>query len=347
MSESARPLRFVIFGESIVSDWRNPMATSARAIQRSLVRLGHDVLFLERRRNEATLGLLRARGSAPLRAFDLHFPDLQHRTYDLPNGWERSVWFAREAGTADAIVTLPGAPPEVMEQIAGFDSRYIVRLVDADLGLLPGTFPLHRAAPDLAGLAWGPAVGIDPAPPAHPRSGLVVVRYEEGDLDPIAEILRPLDPTVVDLGGGASGGIVAEADLPDLYRRSRVALLLGVGSSPYALARALLPLASGCRVLVMPETPPVDGPTLDSIVAASVDDLHRKVSEHLADPGIAPALPARFDAARQAATIAAAVRKAVDEGRRGERFSDASAAHPARNGRGEDQTPPNPPIGAP
>ncbi|MGI8475519.1 MAG: hypothetical protein ACR2OO_04000 [Thermomicrobiales bacterium] len=347
MSETARPLRFVIFGESIVSDWRNPMATSARAIQRALVRLGHDVLFLERRRNEATLGLLRARGSAPLRAFDLRFPDLQHRTYDLPNGWERSVWFAREAGTADAIVTLPGAPPEVMEQIAGFDSRYIVRLIDTDVGLLPGTFPLHRAGDDGEGLAWGPTVEIDQSPATHPRSGLVVVRYEEGDLDPIAEILRPLGPTVVDLGGGVKSGVVAEADLPDLYRASRVALLLGVGSSPYALARALLPLAAGCRVLVMPETFPVVGPTLDSIVVTSMDELHRQASDLLAEPGAAPALPARFDAARQAATIAAAVRKAVDEGRRGERFSDASAAHPVRNGRGEDQTPPDPPNKAP
>ena len=103
-----RPLRFIVFGESLVSDIGNPIATSARSILDALAGAGHEVTFLEERGNDACIRLLKLRGSRALRGFGARFPGIQHRTYDLPRGWERTVWVGREAGTADAVIALPG-----------------------------------------------------------------------------------------------------------------------------------------------------------------------------------------------------------------------------------------------
>jgi DNA-binding IclR family transcriptional regulator len=62
-----RALRFAIFGTSLVSDYGNPLATTVRAIMRALMARGHEVTFLEERRNQPTLALLRDRGAAPMR----------------------------------------------------------------------------------------------------------------------------------------------------------------------------------------------------------------------------------------------------------------------------------------
>src|SRR3954447_21704252 len=98
-----RPLRFVFFGRSIVSDWENPAAATSRAILRALNDLGHETRFLEQRANQPTIDLLRARGSAPLRAFAEDYPDIVYRTYELPMGVERTVWLARELADVDAV----------------------------------------------------------------------------------------------------------------------------------------------------------------------------------------------------------------------------------------------------
>ena len=49
-----RPLRFVVFGGSIASDWGNPAATSTRAVLSAIARAGHEVTFLEQRGNHCS-----------------------------------------------------------------------------------------------------------------------------------------------------------------------------------------------------------------------------------------------------------------------------------------------------
>ena len=122
-----RPLRLVIFGESIVSDWDNPAATSWRALLRTLSAAGHDAVFLERRRNDAVVDLLRARGGDAMRAFGRAYPDVLNRTYDLPRGAERSVWFGREVSTADVAIVLDDAPAEIFEEIVAYDTPRLVK----------------------------------------------------------------------------------------------------------------------------------------------------------------------------------------------------------------------------
>src|SRR5262245_55221408 len=113
-----RPLRFVFFGRSIVSDWENPAAEISRALLRALNELGHETRFLEERGNQPTVALLRARGSAPLREFSEEFPDIVYRTYELPTGTERTIWIARELADVDAAVALSDAPPELLDELS-------------------------------------------------------------------------------------------------------------------------------------------------------------------------------------------------------------------------------------
>jgi hypothetical protein len=129
ISKPERPLRFVFFGRSIVSDWENPTAITSRAILRALNNLGHETRFLEERGNQPTVDLLRARGSAPLRAFTKEFPDIVYRTYELPRGIERTLWLARELGDVDAVVALNDAPPEVLDELSRVPLPRLVRIV--------------------------------------------------------------------------------------------------------------------------------------------------------------------------------------------------------------------------
>ena len=111
-------MRFVFFGHSILSEWENPSAIFSRQLLRALNELGHETRFLEERGNRATVGLLQARGSAPLRDFARDFPDIVYRTYELPKGLERTVWLARELGDVDVAVALDDAPDELLVEFA-------------------------------------------------------------------------------------------------------------------------------------------------------------------------------------------------------------------------------------
>jgi hypothetical protein len=124
-----RPLRFVFFGHSIVSDWQNPAAKTSRDLLRALNQLGHETRFLEERGNRAIVDLLQARGSSPLRVFARDYPDIVYRTYDLPKGLERTVWLARELGDVDVAVALDDAPRELLDELARVPLPRLVRVI--------------------------------------------------------------------------------------------------------------------------------------------------------------------------------------------------------------------------
>jgi hypothetical protein len=119
----------VFFGHSIVSEWHNPTASASRALLRAISQLGHETRFLEERGNRATVELLRARGSAPLREFARDFPDIVYRTYELPKGLERTVWLAREIGDVDVAVALDDAPGELLDELARVPLPRLVRVI--------------------------------------------------------------------------------------------------------------------------------------------------------------------------------------------------------------------------
>ena len=129
---NAQPIRIVWFGESVVSDWNNPAATTTRAVMRALGQAGHDVIFHEQRNNAPMLDAMKERGSAMYRAFRSVYPDIRYRTYDLPRtSPERTVWLARETAIAEAMIVQDSAPDEVIDWLNRFTAPSIVTPVKA------------------------------------------------------------------------------------------------------------------------------------------------------------------------------------------------------------------------
>jgi hypothetical protein len=309
-------VRLAIFGASVISDYGNPAATTVRAIMRALVSRGHQVIFLEERRNRPTLALLRDRGAAALRAFSTHAPDVHYRTYELPAGVELTLWLSRELATVDAVVLLEGTPPPVCALLSGRPARHLVRIAELTAGgaaLLPdpelmiAPIGTHNSRPVIP---FGPAVL--PAPSAAgARSSVLLVSYDD---DATAASARaalsrrdvPLTLAAAGMAHPPNWPFVPEIELAAQYHTARLAVLTGIGTSPYAAARALLPLAAGCPVIVAGDTPP--GPYLHGVVTfASVAELPLVATQVLTADAVPVALPAAFDASRQAERLISAI----------------------------------------
>jgi hypothetical protein len=297
-AEGGPSLRLAVFGESIVSDWGNPAATTWRALLRTLTAAGHDAVFFERRRNRATVELLRARGAEPLRAFAARYPDLHYRTYDLPRGLERSVWFGKEIATLDAVVVLDTAPAEIVDELRAYRTPRLLRLLHqtgtADLGALAADFDLlltSQSAPDGDALAIGPAVETPVVQLVSPRSGVLVVAYDDPlQADATAANLGSLATRLITPGALAlPWEFVPEVALPDLFRAAEVAVVVTSDVSPLAAARFALPLASGCPVLAVRGGGPPLPPVLES-VAATTEDVVARIERHRSTTDI-PSVP--------------------------------------------------------
>jgi hypothetical protein len=250
------PLRFVFFGESVVSDWGNPAAATVRAVMRGLMAAGHEAVFLEERRNRATVELLRARGAKALRAFGERYGDVHYRTYELPTGLERTVWFVRQVATVDAVVILDGTPEGVFEEVARLDTRHLTRVYWSAKSEEAGWAELRLSpeggdAPD-GTIICGPAVERVSGPADEARDGVLVVAY--GDQETAERVRREfvdLAPECLSAGSvsGDEWRFVPEVELPEWYRRVRAAVVVGAGDDPFARTRELLPVAAGCSVV--------------------------------------------------------------------------------------------------
>ena len=310
-SSPERPLRLAVFGESIVSDWENPAATSWRALLRALTAAEHDAVFLERRRNRATVELLRARGAGPVRSFAARYPDVRYRTYDLPAGLERSVWFGREVATLDAVVVLDGAPPELHEEMPGYRTRRLLRVLQRTGGTgqppdrIADGYDLVLDPHGSAGtVPFGPAVEVPVVQPAPVRDGAIVVAYDdEQTAAEIAAALAPLALRLLTPGSlPAPWAFVPEVDLLDVYRAAEVAVVIPADASPLAAARLALPVAAGCPTLTAGRTVPPLPPglrvptTTPHTVAADLGRLRASATA-------APAVPEDLRADRAAARL--------------------------------------------
>jgi hypothetical protein len=302
-----RPLRFVWIGESIVSDLGNPAATTSRAILRALAQVGHHAVFLEERGNRPTTDMLRTHGAAPLRAFNRQFPDIMYRTYELPEGRERSVWLGRELSVADVVVVQDTAPAGVIDAIRQGTAPHIVRVAqrtmendppfDADLVLAPigadGGHPL------------GPAVSAAGPARRASRNGVIVAAYDNVPLaSAIAERLAPLAPALVSSGPPATLGIpcIPEVDLFARYADYAAAVVIAAGAKPLAAARALLPVGAGCVTFVagdFPARPTAELLGIEFVAEASVLAQVTQRVESISR-GNLPRIPPQFDAAVQA-----------------------------------------------
>lgn len=284
------PLRFVAFGPSIVSDWGNPIATSARAVCSALAKRGNEVTYFEQRGNAAVHGLLQRHGSHAVRAFSQRYQSFAYRTYDLPRGWERTVWFGREAGTADVVIALPGTPDSLLPEIAALPSPHPVTCIHRDCGIDGGAIRLIGVddAAEEGTTPFGPAVAPQPHGDGNRLDDVLVVAYDEPEpaLDAIAVLGdRPYQHVVAGSAVLPGWPFVPEVELVDLYQRHRAAVVCELGGSAWSQARRLLPFAGGCHSFDMVDPRAVSG-------AESLTDAR---------------LPSRYDATEQAAALIAAV----------------------------------------
>jgi hypothetical protein len=241
-SPNPQPIRIIWFGESVVSDWNNPVATTTRAVMRALGRSGHDVVFHERRNNAPMLEAMNARGSAMYRAFQTAYPDIQYRTYDLPKrNSERTVWMARETAIAEAVIVQDSAPDEVLQWLDRFSSAKIVtvyqRTSTERKAPEPRTDLVLSPMLDDDACYFGPAVLAEPRITASPRGEALTVAYCE---------LNDRVSNAVSTGpGNPHLDFLPEALLASRYSTCERVTIVDDDPSPYAIARAYLPLANG------------------------------------------------------------------------------------------------------
>jgi hypothetical protein len=305
-----RPLRLVIFGESIVSDWGNPAATSWRALLRVLTAAGHDAFFLERRKNDAVVDLLRARGGDAMRAFGRAYPDVLNRTYDLPRGMERSIWFGREVATADAAIVLDDAPAEIFEEIVAYDTPRLVKVLARTEKATP--VPIGEDRFDLIlGEGILPAVQVRAGLSPAERSAVLVVAYHDEALaNRVAERLASLHPELITPGRlPEPWRYVPEVQMPALYHTAKVTVVVGGPRETGIAVRALLPAASGSPTIeVMPAGVRADQP--DGVIRPATDEsVLALASEFLDGDRQPPAFPPSFNAATVAARLVERLRR--------------------------------------
>lgn len=300
-------LRFVLIGESVVSDWDYPAATSARALMRALTKAGHEATFLEKRKNRPTVELLKARGSAALRAFANRYPDLRYRTYELPTGLERTVWFVRQTATADAVILLDGTPAGIDEEAARLDARHLCRVVwSANPELASTAWADLRLSPltgdeDDDDLRFGPMVESQSSAFTGDREDVLIVAYDDRETAETARAaLNDFVPRTLSAGAvdGDTWPFVPEVDLPAWFERARLAVIVGAGDDAFAAARSLLPVAAGCPAIRL------------NSGDSRLSNLPATVAQLLAH-GEPATVPADNNAAVQAGRLTTAVRRSL------------------------------------
>jgi hypothetical protein len=269
-ADTPAALRLVWFGQSVISDWNNPIATTVRATMRALHQTGHTVTFLEPRNNQPLVSALAARGSSMYRDFQRLFPDLHYRTYDMPRRAERDVWLSREAALVDAVIIQSDAPVEVFEWLERLPeapmTRVLIALDEAaqpldlfDLVLSPATVGI--------GERFEPAVLPEAQHTAEPRDGIVVTVYSDVEPAFLESLVAGERAEVFATGAGAPHDLpfVSEVAIAERYATAEKVLVVDVDTAPFAAARTMLPVAAGA------ETVRVNGPGLLEPVNTFVD----------------------------------------------------------------------------
>jgi hypothetical protein len=277
--------RIVVLGDSIVSDWRNPLATTARAVLRALGDLGYEATYLEPRRNSPTVGLLSQRGAGPVLGFNALRSDLQYRTVDLPARHEVSVWIGQFAATTGIIIALEGTSEMIERGLAEFEPEGIEIFVERpEFEGNWGRTRLQRLDRPEESVGFRPAVL--PETWERPRAGTLLVAYD----DP--ELARAVADRVPDARRIVSGSadlpdweFIPEIELPPLYGVAERVLIVDNADRPIAPVRVWLPRANGA-----PAWGIVHDQDIDASVAIPLSDVDDALTRDN------PPLPQRLDA---------------------------------------------------
>lgn len=281
--ELERPLRFAVFGGSVVSEWENPAATTVRLVLTELVRQGHDAAFYEPRNNPTMRAMLRARGAEGLRAFGSRWPDVHYRSIDLPLDRDLDVWLAsqlaRLVATSDVVIVLDTAPEVIRAGIARMSNPRLVRVlfraqdvefpdaaqytfVAEPLGVRPDEGPTSPGGTLTLGPVTSPAAWVTARPGRDPKS-IALLAYEEPDHGTLSALVGHLTSSGyvitkrLALGPWADDDWerVVESDLDAVLESTGAAVVLPGGSDAHsrllAQGRAFVTLALGLPTLAL------------------------------------------------------------------------------------------------
>jgi len=278
--------RFVFLGDSIVSDWHNPLATTSRAVLTALGNLGFEAVYLEPRRNDATVGLLSQRGAEPVRLFNSLRADLQYRTFDLPARWEARVWIGQFAATAGVIVALEGTPEMVEGAALEFASEDVQILVERpELNDDWGRTVVQRFDREEESIGFRPAVL--PQAWKGERSGTVLVAYDDTELArAVAERIPAARRIVSGSADLPDWEFVPEIALPPMYGATEQVVVVDAAERALAPARVWLPRANGAAAWGVVG----DEAWVEAAVSVGIDDLQDVWAQEQ------PELPERLDA---------------------------------------------------
>lgn len=133
-------MRFILYSQSLLSDWNHGNAHFLRGILRELAARGHDVVALEPQESWSRQNLVADQGSAALERFQRDFPEIRTQIYDAAFDHEAVLSFA------DVVIVHEWTAPEIVARIG----RYRRRGAGFTL-LFHDTH--HRAVSDSAGIA--------------------------------------------------------------------------------------------------------------------------------------------------------------------------------------------------
>lgn len=278
--------RFVFLGDSIVSDWRNPLATTSRAVLRALGAMGFEAVYLEPRRNSATVGLLHQRGAQVLQAFNQLWSDVQYRTVDLPSRRETEVWIGQFAATSGVVVGLQGISEAVERGLGEFVSDDIEILIERpELDDDWSRTLIQRIGHPTESIGFRPAVLPENWP--GERSGTLLVACDDADLAKrVAERVPAARRIVCGSAELPDWEFIPEIELPPLYGGAERVLVIDAPDRPTAPARIWLPRANGADAWGIVETTQ----EIDTKIVADVQDLANIWEKPQ------PELPKRLDA---------------------------------------------------
>lgn len=323
-TEVAWRRRLLVFGESIRSDFGNPLASSWRALLVALTRAGHDITFVEPRRSDSLASLLRHRGARPLRQFSERYPEIQYRTLELPRGRELDLWLARELALVDAVIVLDNALPQVLDLVGRYDEPRLVRIEQLGGGTaasspprLPiAAWPVSTDLPSASGhLHLGPAVDTSLAVPPAGISGdrrIAVLAWdaEEQELaSRVREQARRSSQDVRSFSLGTIGGEgwrpITELDLASALDGIDLAIVVSdtARHGPESGVRSLLPWSLGVPGVTVSRSESVPEPGFP-MPPAPVDELgaRLRLPAPVDWPNLIP-----WSAAEQAASLIAAI----------------------------------------
>jgi spore maturation protein CgeB len=138
-------LRFVIFTQSLVSDWNHGNAHFLRGVATELMELGHELRIFEPNDGWSLTNLLVDQGAAAVGEFRRRYPELRSTFYE-----PKALDTERALAGADVVIVHEWNAPSVVRQIGEHRARHAgYRLFFHDTHHRSATDPESMAAYDL------------------------------------------------------------------------------------------------------------------------------------------------------------------------------------------------------